>query len=67
MTECSVKKGNGTSGPENSNRGPFETRAAARQELKHYADTMEFIEDNELPPDIDRGDVTLVEMEEPNF
>ena len=34
---------------------------------KRYADTMEFIEDNELPPDIDRGDVTLVEIEEPNF
>ena len=48
-------------------RGPFETRAAARQELKRYTDTMEFIEDNELPPDIDRGDVTLVEIEEPNF
>ena len=48
-------------------RGPFQTRAAARQELKRYADTMEFIEDNELPPDIDRGDVTLVEIKEPNF
>jgi len=48
-------------------RGPFETRAAARHELKRYADTMQFIEENELPPDIDRGDVTLVEIEEPNF
>ena len=48
-------------------RGPFQTRAAARQELKRYADTMEFIEDSELPPDIDRSDVTLVEIEEPNF
>jgi len=50
-------------------RGPFETRAAARQELKHYTDTMEFIEDNEpsLPSDIDPSDVTLVDVKIPNF
>ena len=48
-------------------RGPFETRAEALQELEHYSDTMEFIEDTELPPEIDRGDVTLVEIEEPDF
>ena len=48
-------------------RYPFESRAATRLELKRYADTMEFVEDNELPPGIDRGDVTLVEIEEPDF
>ena len=32
-----------------------------------YTDTMEFIEENELPPEIDPSDVTLVEIEEPSF
>ena len=47
------------------NRGPFETLAAAVQELKRYIDTMEFIEENKpsLPPEIDCSDVTLVDVE----
>jgi hypothetical protein len=36
-----------------NHRGPFETQTAALQELGRYIDTMEFIEDNELPPDVD--------------
>jgi hypothetical protein len=48
-------------------RGPFETRAEALQELERYIDTMKFVEENELPPGIDVGDVTLVDVEEPKF
>ena len=50
-----------------NDRGPFKTRAEAVEELKRYIDTMEFLEENELPADVDPGDVTLVEFETPKF
>jgi hypothetical protein len=50
-----------------NDRGPFGTRAEAVEELKRYIDTMEFLEENELPADVDPGDVTLVEFETPKF
>jgi len=48
-------------------RGPFESREGADLELQHYIDTMEFIEKNEpsLPSDVDWGDVTFVDVENP--
>ena len=50
------------------NRGPFDSREEAETELKLYADTMEFIDDNEssLPSGTDWRNVTFVDAEEPS-
>ncbi len=49
-------------------RGPFDSREEAETELKLYADTMEFISDNEssLPSGADWTNVTFVDAEEPS-
>ncbi len=49
------------------NRGPFGSREEAETELKLYADTMEFINDNEssLPSGADWTNVTFVDAKEP--
>ncbi len=46
-------------------RGPFENREIAERELRHFADTMEFIEENEqhLPSGLDWKNVTIVDFE----
>ena len=48
-------------------RGPFSSREEAETELKLYADTMEFINDNEssLPSGADWTNVTFVDAKEP--
>lgn len=43
-------------------RGPFATRRAAEAEARLYVDTMEYLERAVLPPELDRSDVTVVDM-----
>ena len=49
-------------------RGPFKRRELAILELERYADTMGYVEENKssLPSEVDWGDVTMVDIDEPN-
>ena len=48
-------------------RGPFRNCREAEAELQLYASTMSFVEDhqNTLPPGVDCGEVTVVNMDTP--
>ena len=43
-------------------RGPFSTRRAADAEAHLFVDTMQYLERMTLPPDIDRSDVDVVDI-----
>lgn len=49
-------------------RGPFNRRELAQLELECFVDTMEYVEENKpsLPSELEWGDVTMVDIDEPN-
>ena len=49
-------------------RGPFDTREAAKLELECFTDTMEYVDTNKsaLPSEVDWGDVTMVDIDKPS-
>lgn len=50
-------------------RGPFQTRTCAEAEMRHYVETMQFLEANRgsMPAHLDWGDVTVVDLEAPRW
>lgn len=48
-------------------RGPFGSRRAAHAEAELFVDTVKYLEEkrSELPPDLDEGDIDLVDMNGP--
>ncbi len=49
-------------------RGPFNRRELANLELERFVDTMKYMEENRrsLPPEVDGGDVTMVDIDTPD-
>ena len=49
-------------------RGPFNSREAAKVELERFADTMQYMEEHKpsLPSEVDLDDVTIVDIHIPD-